>query len=103
MADSDKCHVCGSGVGLQEYGMVVQGELLSLVVLLCSEHGSALVFRAGMLIASIRDPIERVFLSESCGFILANCRCEFRKGHEGEHSFEPVLKIMNRRLGTIRE
>jgi len=30
-----------------------------------------------------------------CGFILASCRCEFRKGHEGEHSFEPALRSVD--------
>lgn len=88
-----KCTVCGSTEGpLKTYSLHIDGERLSLNPVLCTEHGENFVFRVGMVMGSLLEPIERVFLSAQCGFILASCICTFRKHHAGEHSFEEALR-----------
>lgn len=57
-----------------------------------------LTSRTGVEFVQIRPAViaELVRSYNVCGFILANCRCEFPKGHEGDHSFEARLAMLHR-------
>jgi hypothetical protein len=68
MANSDKCAVCGSSDGnLKSYGVTVDGEALSMQPVLCEEHGTRFIIRAGALFASLDVPIEQVFKNWGVG------------------------------------
>lgn len=54
------CMVCNEGAGLRRYTVTVDGAPLRLAPLLCAEHGSRFLLRAGSLLATLEKPIEDV-------------------------------------------
>jgi hypothetical protein len=48
-----KCFKCGSTVGVSEYGISVDGNLLELQVRFCSEHGERFILIAGTLLGEL--------------------------------------------------